>query len=69
MVNPNKRNIKNKPNISESTASNGKDLPAVKDEKKFSFVFILLLFFLFLIGYTLWSSIQTYSNQLVYDME
>ena len=69
MVNPNKRNIKNKPNISESTASNGKDLAAVKDEKKFSFVFILLLFFLFLIGYTLWSSIQTYSNQLVYDME
>ena len=38
MANPNKRNIKNnKPNISESTASNGKDLTVVKDEKKFAF--------------------------------
>jgi hypothetical protein len=67
MVNPNKRNVKNKSNINEIT-TNEKDLP-VKEEKKISFIFLLLGFFLLLIGYTLWSSYQTYSNQLVYDME
>ena len=43
---------------------------AKKDEKSpYSFLFILFTGFAVLLAYTIWSSIQTYSNTMVHDMD
>lgn len=41
----------------------------VAQKSQFSFIFILLVGFVILIGYTIWSSINTYSNTMVHDMD
>jgi ABC-type Na+ efflux pump permease subunit len=73
MANPSaqKRNKKNKNNPTEPAASTTLTVQNSKqpEESKFSFVFVLLIGFLILIAYTVYSSLQTYSNQLIYDME
>jgi cytoskeletal protein RodZ len=38
-------------------------------KSQLSFILILLVGFVLLIGYTIWSSINTYSNTMVHDME
>jgi hypothetical protein len=41
----------------------------VAKNEKFPFLFILFAGFLLTIIYIIWSSIQTYSNELHYDMD
>lgn len=74
MVNSQKRNVqKGKPHQSDSATAIGKEKTSTtstkEEEKRSSFLFLLIVCFILIIAYTVWSSIQTYSNQLVYDME
>lgn len=67
-----KRNINksaNKSDTAQPSKENASKKTATKSEERSSFFLILVIGFVLMIAYTVWSSINTYSNQLVYDME
>ena len=54
----------------ESSSSSSSPRQSKKEVKQsYSFLFILFVGFAVLLAYTIWSSIQTYSNTMVHDMD
>lgn len=43
--------------------------PQIEQKNSPSFLMLLVLGFILLIAYTIWSSIETYSNTVVHDMD
>ena len=53
----------------EAELAGKKSQPKNTEESSSSFILILVVGFLLLIAYTIWSSIETYSNSMVADMD
>lgn len=59
-----------KNSLENESKSSSSSKQAKKEEKQsYSFLFILFVGFAVLLAYTIWSSIQTYSNTMVHDMD
>ena len=56
-------------NESKSSSSSSKQAKKEEKQSSYSFLFILFVGFAVLLAYTIWSSIQTYSNTMVHDMD
>ena len=62
--------LKNSLDNDSKLSSQSSSKQTKKEEKQsYSFLFILFVGFAFLLAYTIWSSIQTYSNTMVHDMD
>ena len=66
-----KNNQDHQADTASSSNSSGKSKQSkkVEEKKPFSFIFVLFMGFAVLLAYTVWSSIQTYSNTMVNDMD
>jgi hypothetical protein len=56
--------LKNSIDTESKSSSSKKEV-----KQSYSFLFILFVGFAVLLAYTIWSSIQTYSNTMVHDMD
>ena len=56
-------------NESKSSSSSSSKQAKKEEKQSYSFLFILFVGFAVLLAYTIWSSIQTYSNTMVHDMD
>jgi hypothetical protein len=54
---------------SSSQSNSGQSSSQEQKESGSSFLLYLILGFMVLIGYTIWSSIETYSNSMISDMD
>ena len=74
MTSPNQRKLASQQqqrvnmNQQSQQASGKRKSPEVESSNS-SFIFIVIIGFILLIAYTVWSSIQTYSNMMISDME